>query len=470
MTEARSLASAYERFERLDAGFQPERVELLADDRLSSARSEVMERVRDRLRAAQMLPTGSSWAVFHGLGSGSFRELLGSAGEVVAAGTLGATGWSLVDVVGFLASGGQSGAVTVHGDERRSVYLRQGDVVWATSSATGERLGSFLLGRGKITREQLHAALRDGPGTMVRACVERGYLAQSELEELLRAFVLERFEALLAEPGQTWSFSRLPDDALEPAPTEMPTQMLLVDALRRSDEMQVYRQRIPGPEAVVRRTGPRASRLPSAAGAPSTALPEAAREQIASQSPEAAVEAEVILAHLPGATSIRELSRRTGIGTFELTRTAYLMARAQVLEVAGGGGGLSKSAHPIPRRDVIAIYLLALGEMAEELEKAQRLPELITSVNGFLEHEAESEAALLAGMQLGPDGRIDAERLSRRAEALSLTDEELSAALGELLFWTLLRSSELLGRAAGDDLARRIRMIHAMLHPADKPR
>lgn len=450
-------AEAFERLERLEDAGGALDLELQTDGRLRTQTPEVRDILRDRLRTAELYPTGPGWALLRSRSSAPPRELLGRAKEVVAAGILGPRGWPIVDILGFAAGSSHTGVLAVdHGSVRNSAFFCGGDVLWASSTAPGARLGPFLLARGRITRDQLRAALTDGPTGVGRACVDRGYLAPDELEPLLRAFIVERFDEILQAETGLWSFAKVEQAPFEQAVLRLPTQALLVDGLRKWDEMRVYRQRVPGLDMLVKRA-PRWS----------SDLLGDSRSTLAGVSPELPERAEVILRELLGATALRELVRRTGESEFEVTRIVFHLLRADLVSIVARARSESRPPRPAtegPRpSDVISTYQLALAEITNELNQIDRLPEVLEAVNTFLEGEVGAYRDLLAGIRLDDRGQLDETALLLRMEVAGATSQQLVDALAEILFFTLLTASEELDRRRGDDLARRVRLIHGML-------
>ncbi len=422
-------------------------VELRPDGRLRAPAQETRALLRDRLRHAEALPTGSGWAVFRSLAPSSAPELLRQAKEVVAAGTLGQQSISLIDFIGFLASGGQTGVLTAsHENLERSVFFHQGDVVWAASNSAQESLGALLLRLGKITREQLGIAMRDGEHRLGRACVERGYLAPHELWRLVKTQLTEVFGLVLRMEEGVWSFARVASEVLAESQFHMSTQGLLVDGLRRLDEMLLYRQRVRSVEAKVRRIDEH--------------LNEEQQENIKQHGSIKIEQAEQILGLLTRPASIRELMRTAGVDEFAATRLVYHLLRANVVELVAP----SSRPHSRPGREITAdtkeilsIYSMALKEMLADVRKYGRGEDLLQAARAFLDDESGSYANLLAGVELSPEGLLFCKQLDGRGLA------ELSDALSELLFFVLFQATEILGRRRGDDLARRVKLIHAML-------
>lgn len=444
----------------------PPIVELMVDGRLRAPLQTARELLRDRLRKAEILRTGPMWAVLRTLDQGSSQQPAADpneAREVIVAGTLSEGGLSLIDFIGFLATGSQTGSLTAAtGDVSRSVYFSNGDVVWASSTSPIDRLGNFLFQRGKITREQLQLTHRDGERRFGRACVERGFIAAHELPDLVQAQLTEIFDKLIATEQGLWFFSRMPARLLADSQIRMSTQGLLVDALRRLDELQIYRQRIRTADVTVQRV----ARRDRMVGGPFegadtgdllTQVDEHVREGAAH-----------LLKQLPGTATIAELMRILGEGEYWVTRAVYYLLRRGLIEIVPGVETATtqprpSSISPKEAKEIITIYSLAIREMVDEVARVGKPEELRSAGNSFLKDETTAYAHFLRATSLGPDGTIDEESLIPALQGLRTTPQELSDALSELLFFVLFRATELLGRRRGDDLARRVKLILGLL-------
>jgi hypothetical protein len=94
-----------------------------------------------------------------------------------------------------------------------------------------------------------------------------------------------------------------------------------------------------------------------------------------------------------------------------------------------------------------------------------RLPQFVAAIADFLRDETGDGdyAGLLKAVQIHSDGGLDEEAIYSAVDHLGLNAQGLSDALSELLFFALFQATEVLGRRRGDDLARRIKMIHGLL-------
>ena len=443
--------------EDLEALAEPEgqlEVELLPDGRMRAPQAATRRILRDRLRHAEVLPTGAGWAVLRSLGSSAVEDTSRSK-RVVAAGSLGRESISLVDFIGFLANGYETGVLTVaSGHIERSLYFYKGDVVWAASTVLDDRFGQFLLQRGRISQEQLSTVTNQTGNTRIgRLCVDRGYLSPHELWSLVQDQLRQIFDRMLIMERGMWSFARVSSEVLAESQIHFSTQGLLVDTLRRLDELKVYRQRLPNGDVLLERV-----------------LEESTADLVKKLDKDQRSEAEALLQHVSGPIAIKELMRVLHTGEFEVTRAAYHLIRANLVRVVEGSGAPENKEPAVnsdAAREIMGTYSMAIREMFDELGRVGKVGQLRNACRGFLQDEAGSGAyaRLLQNVKLQPDGTLEEKPLLEAAEAAGVSARGLSDALSELLFFVLFRSTEILGRRRGDDLARRVKMIHSMLSP-----
>lgn len=442
-----------EELAELDVDWQ---IELKPDGRLLSTSPLVQDFLQSRLRRAELLPTGPEWAVLRSIEPTEPASDVGAPREVVCCGALGEQSISLIDFMGFLATGYQTGVLTVASAEaQRSVYVHQGDVVWASSSAAEDRLGEFLLRRGKITREQLQTAMRRGGTRLGRACVECGFLAAHELWSMVQAQLTEIFDQILRTERGVWSFSRISSEALAESRIHLSTQGLLMDALRRLDEMKVFRQKIRSAHALVRRASRPADR-------DTADLLSQLRDVDAD-------EAANLLKLLPRSATIHELMRYLGRGEFEVTRLVHHLIRAGVVELenpepAAVAPRRADQVAQTQARDVVQVYSMAIREMFTALENKRRPTQpILDAASAYLRASPSASSPVLSAVRIQRDGMLEEAPLLAVTANDAVPVQKLSDHLSELMFFILFQATELLGRADGDVLARRVKTILELL-------
>lgn len=156
-------------------------------------------------------------------------------------------GASIPDLVWSLCSRGMTGVLRVsRAHVRKTLYLSDGDIVFAASSDPNDRLGELLLRRGKITLDQLEAALRELAsgkrlGTLL---VESGGLTPQGLVEAVveqvRAIVLD----LLTWDEGEYAFAEGPLPTAEVITLQVRSAELLLQGIRRIGSLTRIRRSV----------------------------------------------------------------------------------------------------------------------------------------------------------------------------------------------------------------------------------
>lgn len=198
------------------------------------------------------LPKGSqlkAGGVYQVVAHGADAALLlrdGAAPQGYFAGDLSSLG--MAEVFGHLVSGIRSGHLVVSGASlRKTVSLRDGQVVFATSSEPHERLGKSLVRRKLVTAGQLDAALdKVRPGlrlgqVLTQSKVVSASALYSAMTDLVRDIVVGLFEQteghfLFLEGASA------PDDSVK-LPER--TRDVVFAGLRRGEELVRLRRRLP---------------------------------------------------------------------------------------------------------------------------------------------------------------------------------------------------------------------------------
>jgi hypothetical protein len=216
------------------------------------------------------------------------------------------------EVFNFLDQGRRTGVLLSRvGDTDRALVMLDGDIAWGCSTSPGEKLGELLARTGVADRERVEAALREqaaAPDKRIgQLLTDAGVLTPDEVDRALRHQCMEIFLGLLVAREGSFVFLRGVDRAALPVVFELETQAMLLDGLRRLDEMKLYRTRV-GPEAVPSGTGK---------PAPESLPPEARR----------------ILALADGVRTLSDLAAAAALGEFEATRAAFRLVEQGYLRL-----------------------------------------------------------------------------------------------------------------------------------------
>ena len=177
--------------------------------------------------------------------------------DVALEGNLAA--FKLPDVLSFLAGAKKSGTLTLAGSggagRRSYVLFSDGALVYAGSDQEKFRLGSLLLRKRAITREQaqkIDDTIRREGGRFGEIAVSNGMLTADQVHDFLKLQVSEVvYDAFVWTDG-TFQFSeelRLPDHAVTIA-VDLPN--LIMEGARRIEEWEHVVKLLPDDKAVFR--------------------------------------------------------------------------------------------------------------------------------------------------------------------------------------------------------------------------
>ena len=235
--------------------------------------------------------------------SGLLPELasLGTAGAVLA-GDLAT--FPPADLLNFLHNGRRDGVLLARsGGAERAVVLIEGNVAWACSSSPAERLGEVACRMGLADRARVHELLRTQRAASDRMrigelLVQSGSMTAEELPRAMRHQVVEIFLGLLVAQSGAFLFLRGVDPGRLPSTFALDTEALLLDGLRRLDEMELFRARVPGLHVRPRRTGkPALDDVPA--------------------------DAQLVLGMAEGALTLGQIAAASALGEFETMRVVY---------------------------------------------------------------------------------------------------------------------------------------------------
>jgi hypothetical protein len=126
----------------------------------------------------------------------------------------------LPDLLRNLQSSRVTGTLTLqHGGEEKSIYVKEGNIVFASSNVSADRLGYILINAGKLTNGQMEAALKLQSAAHKQfgaIVVELGFLNPKELFDGLKLQVKEIIYSLFRWEEGRYQFTpgRLPDQTI----------------------------------------------------------------------------------------------------------------------------------------------------------------------------------------------------------------------------------------------------------------
>ena len=361
----------------------------------------------------------------------------------VLAGDLSA--FPIADFIAFMHQARLSGVLTVSGDgAERAVAFQDGEVRSAHSTAAGERIGEVAVRLGYVSEAQIAETTRSGR-PIGKALVDLGMLTPNDLYKCLHEQVSAVFHSLLLSKSGTFI---LVDEELErpAAPLAVSTQSLLMDGIRRIDELSLFQARIPGPGAVLRRR-------------------EGARAQTLRPTENA------LLALVDGRRSVAEIATAAHLNEFDATKILFHLAEAGLLEAVAGAAGPASEAERVPAIVRGANELLrAVGQAVPAGERAG----FLDAAQRFLWDAASPFAPLLRELTVAGDGSLDEGAVLEAVAGLeqaALAAMEPSGvparivleALREALFFWLFLAGERVARDVDEALGREVKQHLAAL-------
>lgn len=326
--------------------------------------------------------------------------------------------FALADLLHLLHGAAKSGFLFFEdGDHAKSVYLHGGEVVFAASNQSVDRLGECLLRSGMITPEQFRESRRayTPQQRFGRILVERGYLTPRDLWNGVKLQVEEIVRSLFAHSLGTvyfWEGEVRPDNVVR---LSLPTRRLIAEGLRRRDELLRYLAWLEDPRVALQtRTG-----FAESVGETERGILEAAT----------------------GGVSFAEVLRKAAVDPLTGARTVQVLKLigALAVERSDDGGELPdesdvRMSDEAAVRKCVVRHVKLLAELAAPIVAVEGPVAIRERLQTVVAEAARRYPELLSGFVIGAGGSLDPEDLIERALRFpGERDREVRLALGELL-------------------------------------
>jgi hypothetical protein len=393
------------------------------------------EALRTRRGDFRMLPAPAHVVFLRYVGEDGERDpddgaVVRLAGEVTGPGTL-------CDIVALVAQTGWRGELTVlDGEATRSIFFDAGNVVAAHSNAVGERAAHIMYKLGALSEDQVDAATRAQERTPQRkfadVVIELGLLPRERVFELLAKQAEEIVHASLRVGDGTFFFLDGFDDARLVMQHHLPAAGLLMEGVRRMDEVKYFRERIPS-DAYVPVPTPGRTDVP----APLAAVFQAC----------------------DGKRNVTDLGRACGLTPFESTHAVFQLVQA----------GLVQMRAPLPTsvEAIVAIFNEAMRAIFSAVETTGA-GEAFRAQLSMYASTAGIYDVLFMGAGPRADGTLDDARIGRNVKTL-VQDDDPEEQLGEWLYdyaaYALFNASGGLSTEAEQALSKQVHERIRLLAP-----
>jgi curved DNA-binding protein CbpA len=236
----------------------------------------------------------------------------------------------------------------------KRVYFKDGAIVFASSSASDERLGQRLLQDGALTQSDLDLACKvtaESHLRLGRTLVDMGYLSPAKLDEVVK----QQITSILCSVF-LWEFGAFRteelDDPVEPdlARRDLSIENVLLEGVRRMEDAQAIRRRVESLQ------GPLSSAVDLSCLPPDLRL---------------TAEEGFVLSRVDGATPAGEIAAVSPLGEEQTLRCVYALLAAGLVRAGDRVVDAPAPVGPSKGRDAQASpEALRLAE--EMLEKSRR--------------------------------------------------------------------------------------------------
>ncbi|HEX8173474.1 MAG TPA: DUF4388 domain-containing protein [Thermoanaerobaculia bacterium] len=359
----------------------------------------------------------------------------------------------LPDVLSFLAMIRENGKLVVRRAQlERTIHWKEGEIIFASSSSPEHSLGQFLLRNGKITQSQYEETkrrvtpqLRHG-----KLLVQTGAISPKDLWWGVKNQVLEIIYSLFAwKDGEFAFYDSVEELAAERIVVQINTSSVIMEGIRRLDESARIREKVPDLEMVFAKVG---------GAVPDFHALDMTEVEIA------------IYNDIDGRRTVRELTGRSDLTEFEVTRILFQLLSARLIETVQQ----EKPFRPVfldvedspELLKVISTYNDMFGRLFEALEKTVGEDQARDIFMTILQNAETDE--LWAGVFFDQYGRFDENMLIANISELPFERRKavLDEGLNTLLSVQLFEVSQHLDQAGKVDVFRFISDQKASLEKA----
>jgi hypothetical protein len=337
---------------------------------------------------------------------------------------------------------------------RRTLYFREGQVVFASSSDPADRLGSILWRQGIVPQEEL-----DRCGKLIRTgrplgqvLVDERILTSGQLYEAITIQVKEIVLAACLEQEGEFAFIEGPFDESNTVKLDERTRDLLLQGMKRIEEVEQLAEQVGGRGGIL---------VPESTDAAELEGPEGK-----------------LIGLVDGRRTLSELASESGLGLYEALRLAAGLVQGGALSV---GQAEPEEPAPPPEEDV-AIDIHIEAEAPAPAPKASRAsgpfetyrrifqhvyanlskhqPDTLARLNSYFDRLPAKQRALFEGVRLDTDGEMDVSIVLMNASAggarAPIAKARSLEALENFLAFALFEVKNRMPKPAADALLREV--------------
>lgn len=381
------------------------------------------QQLRARKGTFRLMPSPSHIIFMRFVGEDGRRDE--EDGAVVKLGGEVVTRGALCDIVALIGHAGWKGELVVFdGINSRSIFFDANNVVGAHSNAEGERLGEILYQFGALTQEQVDRCMKVENKRLGDAAVELGLISREKLFSVMSKQTEEIvYKTLLVGDGMYYFLDRFDESRLS-ARTNLRSNALLMEGVRRMDEINYFRERIPSDEHIPIKT---------------------------SKKNDPAEELRKVYGAIDGEASVAELGRRCEVSIFDVTQVLFQLCQSGHVQIRP-----PKPTDPIAIVETFNAAMRLVIKVVEQTDKT-KASELRYTLASFASSSGVYDALF---MFAGPesDGSVKTERVVLNITGLAGDDAIPSLAqwLYEYAAFALFAATSLVSKETEQTLSRQV--------------
>ncbi len=347
---------------------------------------------------------------------------------------------SLPELLASISRSRETGMLNFHDLGRwKTIYFKEGMIIYATSNLQDDRLGEFLLKQGRITvRQFLEASKLIKPGKRLGAVlVEQSILSPDELFVAINQHVVEIVYSLFEWSRGEYEFVIKDLSAEGPITLDMSTEKVILEGIRRLRDFTRIYAGVGTVDAVLRQ---------------SESLTQLVYKL------ELDEDESQILSLVNGRLTVEQILSMSYQTNFETLRILYGLVAAGVLEQGGSAKtGARKVEQEYELEEIVDFYNRNFGSVYSYLQEklGDKAGEFADTTVGQV---SEFFPQLFEGIELGSAGRVDFDQILANLGDKSHEQKKtvLVEGLNELTYGLLLEIGHKFGQEEQESLTTNI--------------
>jgi tetratricopeptide (TPR) repeat protein len=268
---------------------------------------------------------------------------------------------SLPDVIQLLFLGRRTGCLAL-ADRHNfgTIYLDEGQIVYASIVNRRDRLGDILMRSGRISPEQLQEAIDaqtdDREHKLGEILVGQGRLSRAELEGYMRLQIEEAVYFLFTWTSGTFNFEAGVRPEREDFLVRISPEYLLLEGARRVDEWSLVEKKIPSFDLIF----------------------SVDQQHIGESAPELSPEQKRILPLVDGTRDVHQLIEESGMAEFDVGKALFGLITAGFAHRVGTSTAIKPKVNDsrVEEHRNLGIAFYKAGMLEEALREFRRVTDL----------------------------------------------------------------------------------------------